>query len=668
VVERLVAADFGVEGPPHARAVARIGEEARAVVVAPARVPVALGLGLRPQGGEIRLAAALPEAVRRLPASSFAVAVQRFALRAPQPASTLEEWSRSRFWRQLERGWRLERDARDPARATLVYTPAPEDLVDRAGDVYMSLRLEGLLPPPVALESRAFDVPRAGHLELAYGVESPEAGEERPPVRFSARLACEGAAPVDLLSRTIDPASPGDSGWHEERVELPSGPRSCRLALRAEATSGDPIGSLWAVPRILARDPAAADRRSVVLISLDTLRADHLSGYGYPRATSPRIDVDLIARGTTFADVSATFPLTDVSHLSLFTSLYSEAQPALGRLPDSSPLPLLGERLRAAGFETAAFTEDALLAGSFGLWFGFDRFVERAFLEHDRGEQTFADGARYLREHRERRFFLFLHTYKTHAPYVASERYQGLFAGLDEPGPAQIAPRVHPRYRDELDAYDRAIREADDLVGGLLAELRALGLEERTIVVLLSDHGESFGEHVGPGHGWSGHQEQLAVPLVLRGPGIPAGLRVETPVSLVDVAPTLLDLLGVDGLPAAQGISLAPALRGEPLPQGRALFFAWLRAGSGGVRRGARKYVHVAGEPAGLAFDLDADPGEQRPVAGPAPPQSLAGGLLAKHRDRSARLRAEAAAGAPAAEGTLTEEVERSLRALGYLE
>jgi arylsulfatase A-like enzyme len=665
VAARLGAADFGLKDDPYHGAVAQIGDEARPAVVAPVRVPVALGLGLAPEGSEVRLPVTIPESARDLPTGSFAVALQRFPMPARLPDSTFANFARTLFARQLERGWRLDRSADDPTRATLVYTASPEELTDPIGPVYFNLRLEALLPPPARLESRPFPVPPDGHLELGYGLLAPQGGGDVAPVRFSARLACGDE--LEVFERTVDPRS--DSGWHDERVTLPVTSKPCRLALTAEAATGSAPahGAVWAVPRITAID--RGDVRNLVLVSLDTLRADHLSSYGYARSTSPNLDSEMVARGATFTDVSSTFPQTDAAHLSLFTSLYAEAQPGRGRLAPSSPLPLLTERLRDGGLATAAFTEDALIAGSFGFWYGFDRFVERSFRESERGRQTFDDGIRYLRDHRDQRFFLFLHTYKTHDPYVSSEPYRGLFSDPSEWERSSPAPQVPPRHRSHVDAYDRTIREADDLLGELLAALAELGLEERTIVVVLSDHGESFGEHGAGGHGFSGFREQLWVPLVLRGPGIPADLRIDTPSSLVDVAPTLLELLGLEPLPIAQGISLAGALRGEVLPADRPLFFSWLQDGAGGVRRGPWKWLRSDLEPAAKVYDVESDPVERNPLRTATPFHPVAEQLVSDHRARSERLRATL--GHPDSSPTqpaLSEHMERSLRALGYIE
>ena len=317
---------------PFHGAVAQIGDEARPVIVAPERVPVALGLGLLAEAGEVRLPVTLPERARELPTGAFALSVQRLPMPSRLPDSAFADFARTLFARQLERGWDLDRAADDPGRATLVYSPPPADLSDSIGPVYFNLRLEALPSPIASLESRSFTAPRGGHLELGYGLITREDAGDLVPVRFKARLACGSAE--ELFERTVDPRS--KSGWHDARLPLPTTSAPCRLSLAAEATAGPgpAQGAVWAVPRITEIDHG--DDRNVVLISLDTLRADHLTSYGYGRPTSPSLDADLVAQGTTFTDVSSTFPQTDAAHLSLFTGLYAEAQPGRGRLAPTS--------------------------------------------------------------------------------------------------------------------------------------------------------------------------------------------------------------------------------------------------------------------------------------------------------------------------------------------
>jgi arylsulfatase A-like enzyme len=664
VVQHLSASDFGLPSGPHA-AVAKIGDEARECVVGPRWATVASLHGVRLEGGHARRELSLPAAARGLPDEAFALDVQELPFASEAPEVVLDMYARNPFTKRVEGRWKLERD--DPRGEAAVLEFSPET---RKDDVQFNLELRALELQPSELASREFTLPAGARLELGYGVSPMRAGGTGTAVRFRAVLLCTGAEARTLVDATVSVPLGDAPRWHDAAVPVTAS-APCRLQLVAAASDGSPVRTaVWAVPRIVAplSREAAREAYNLVLISLDTLRADRLSGYGYARDTSPVIDARLIAEGTTFTDAMTTFPQTDVSHLSAFTSLYPAGQPERGRLAAGSPAVVLAERLGEAGFLTAAFTEDALVAGAFGFWFGFDRFVERTFEFSQRGIATFADGREFLRAHRDERFFLFLHTYKTHSPYVASEPYAKLFDDPTEWEDGTLDSRIPLARRGYSDAYDRTIREADDLVGSLLDELDRLGLARRTVVVLTSDHGEAFGEHGAIEHGFAGHQEQLRIPLVFRGPGIPKGVEVETPVSLVDLAPTLLDLAGAAPLPDAQGISLRPAFRGAALPAERPLFFSWITAGARGVRHGRWKFLSA--DHGHELFDLASDPLEKAPQLRHRPAREQDVALLDSHASASAALRDHLVARSTpdAGSAAISDRMEDSLRALGYLD
>ena len=473
-----------------------------------------------------------------------------------------------------------------------------------------------------------------------------------------------------MVATELSAGKPDDRGWHRTAVPFPASGRACRVHLEASGDGVDATTPVWTVPRVLVPAtppaPGVAKARNLILISLDTLRADHLSGYGYPRPTSPSIDSRLIGAGTTFLDVSTTFPLTNIAHLSMLTGLYPGAQPIGNTVGADSAVQLLAETLRDQAFHTAAFTEDALLAGAFGFWHGFDVFTERPFVGDARGWATFGDGIDFMRRHADGRFFLFLHTYKVHGPYQSAPAYQSLFAHDGAWQRPDMDPHVPDDQRPVVDAYDRAIREADEQVARLLDAIDALGIGDDTLVALVADHGEAFGEHGLTGHGTGGHQEQIHVPFVLRGPGVPAGRRVATPGSLVDVVPTLLDLLGLPVGTQAQGVSLRPLLADGPAPPPRQLFIAWIGGQASGVRQGNVKALHT---PAGLTvFDLAADRYEREPLAALPddfhPDAALAANAAAS--DSRRRTLSVNTAGKQAAP-SVSEDTQRSLKALGYL-
>jgi arylsulfatase A-like enzyme len=261
--------------------------------------------------------------------------------------------------------------------------------------------------------------------------------------------------------------------------------------------------------------------------------------------------------------------------MSLFTGLYPVHHGLRTGLDSKTAESLTAAaRFRAAGYQTAAFTENGFILRAHGFAEGFSEYTEnpgRKMHPPGRIRQTFRQAKRWLRRNQRRPFFLFVHTYQVHAPYLPPADYAELFAGDEFPGPDDPTMR---RLRDD---YDREIRYVDDRLGNLIATLDALGLRESTIIALVADHGEEFAEHGSFQHGSAVFDEALQVPLILTGPGIPADQRIATPVSLIDVTPTLLDLAGLEVPDGLDGTSLAPAMRGEADLADRT-FFAEARA------------------------------------------------------------------------------------------
>ncbi len=650
---RLGPVDFGggddVPGPG-----VRLGQEVREVV-APRPIREARSTDVRRGGAWTRSVLVLPPAMRDFRDRVLALDVarnvdERLLRNLPQAVAGAFTFQLA----AVEQPWFLRSSPRNDGTVKVAMRRVPSAPIG-------VVRLTSLTPAPARLESRPFDVPPGGRLALAFGLATAGRGPVGSPTRFRAAVDCAWARERTVVDRTVDGA--GASRWHEASADFPRGGRGCRLVLETRAAAvTDPV---WAVPRfdVPGADPTAPRPPHVVLVSLDTVRADHLSGYGYPRATTPAIDAALIARGTLFEQVSTTYPMTHHAHASLFTGRYPAALSTDGVLPASRRIPTLARALGEAGYLTLGVTEDALVGHEFGLTRGFDQVVEHAFRAppEERGHPVFKEGVAALHAYGDRPVFLFLHTYKAHAPYEPSPAYRDRFAA--RPAPLAAGFDLPPARRADFDAYDASIREADDALGGFLRELDHLGLAERTLVVLVSDHGEAFGEHGMVEHGMSPHEPALRVPLVLRGPGVPAGRRVASPASLVDVAPTILDLLGLAPLPRAQGRSLAPALGADASLPDVPIFFQWIGAESGGVRIGARKLWQGS-----RVFDLLSDRSEVHP--GRLPAGYVATLRLAQtgYGLACARLRAEDVPPAgDAVAPTLSPETERSLRALGYL-
>ncbi len=319
--------------------------------------------------------------------------------------------------------------------------------------------------------------------------------------------------------------------------------------------------------------------RGYVLISLDTLRADHLGLYGYERDTSPFLD-ELGRRAVVFERASVQYPTTLTSHMSILTGLYPAEH---GVYPPadvlSSEIETLPEAFQRSGFTTAGFTEGGYMDGSFGFSRGFDVFEADGVRRADLVERTFERGLRFLQGlGRDERFLLFLHTYAAHTPYAAPKAYKELYWPGGPPTGAfpPTGPEMHHRNvrgeqltQEVLDylvaLYDAEIRRLDDVLRRFFAELEASGLAGEITVVITSDHGEEFQEHGSLDHRQL-YDEALHVPLLVLHPDA-APRRVTPPVESVDLAPTLFDIARVEPRQAPSGRSLVPDLAGEAPPE-----------------------------------------------------------------------------------------------------
>jgi len=327
---------------------------------------------------------------------------------------------------------------------------------------------------------------------------------------------------------------------------------------------------------------------NLLLISIDTLRADHLGCYGYERPTSPNIDA-FAARATLFSDALSTAPKTAESHMSMFTSLYPTVH-GIGTLPDDadmeSDVPVLSPEVRTLaeilherGYATAGTHGGGFMDAKFGFGKGFDTY-ERSDLDAT---------VEWLEENAAKRpFFVFYHTYEVHDPYTPQPPYDTMFTGeykgriehrrdrLQEQLGSEDWSLIAARYWELVDEDDPAdARHLEALYDGEIASIdKALvalleAIDEHapnTLVVILSDHGEEFGEHGQFTHDQI-YRELLHVPLIIREPGQTRGARVDEPVSLIDLAPTLLDLLGLPSPEQFQGQSLVPLIEASKAGQ-----------------------------------------------------------------------------------------------------
>lgn len=532
------------------------------------------------------------------------------------------------------------------------------------------------------------DVPAHAVLELAMGILAPARGQG--PVRFSVS-ACEGENCRAVFSQVLDDRDHMTDTWCDASIDLRAlGGSRVSFVFDTALVAGDPTRfslPVWANPTLLVPSATRRRRRNVVLVSIDTLRADHLGTYGYARGTSPFLD-RLAAKGTVFERLIAEATTTGPSHMTMFTSVPAPVHGLTsGWLGIAVPAVTVAELLRTAGYLTAAFTEDGQLAHERGFGRGFDVYGENRKPNRNSGGQvalTFGQGRAWLARNRGRPFFLFLHTYQVHSPYVSPPTRRQW--SLDEQRQWIRLDRDQLRWREAAESYainyDRNIRFVDDELAALVAWMRAQGLFQDTILLVLSDHGEQFYEHGELGHGTPPYEEVVHAPLVAYGAGVARGRRVSTAAAHVDVMPTILELAEIRAPSHAQGGSLVAELAAGPVspPAIPRVLFSTSWALSGGlippaeaVLRGSQKLIRMrtAGGIELRTYDLDADPFELSDLSAVRTDETAELVRLLDERDALLTgLRAELAGGAAAdvPAPQLDPDHEQKLRSLGYIE
>ena len=428
--------------------------------------------------------------------------------------------------------------------------------------------------------------------------------------------------------------------------------RTCRVSCRR--CRGDPpihratgLASTAALALFATHTAFCGHRAAppnILLVTLDTTRADHLGAYGDRRAQTPTLD-RLAAEGVLFERAITAAPLTLPAHVSLLTGLYpfSHGVRNNGTSMPGDAVATLATVLHDAGYRTAAFVSAFVLDHRYGLARGFDRYDDRFELER-RGPQTAAALDAWLTETAtdRRPFFVWLHLFDPHDPYDPPAPFRDAFVGR---------------------LYDGEIALDDAVLGTVLTRLTQLRLESSTLVAIAGDHGESLGEHGEATHGLFVYESAVRVPMILWSPGrLPAGRRVPALVRSIDLAPTVLSVMGVPGLAAAQGRSLLPLILGRAPGPGSAysetffprLYMNWAELRS--IQDDRWKFIDA---PAPELFDLATDPRE-------------AANLAPREPSRTAAFRRAFAAVTGGGEGTIApstvdRETARKLAALGYI-
>ncbi len=365
--------------------------------------------------------------------------------------------------------------------------------------------------------------------------------------------------------------------------------------------------------------PPQARNLNVLLVTLDTTRADHLSCYKNEAvqninrgARTPHLDA-LAARGARFAHATAHVPLTLPSHASMFTGTY----PPVHQLRDMGGFVLDRRHVtmvtiaKNSGFQTAAFLGSKAVGRQFGLQQGFDVYDDQMASQDDeaklpgifperRAAATTDRALEWLKQHGQEKFLMWVHYYDPHDPYDPPEPYKS----------------AYPK-----DPYSGEIAYTDEQVGRLLDSLGQNRVLDRTLVIVMGDHGEGLNDHGEKAHGIFLYDDTLHVPFMMAGPGISAGKVVTEQVRSIDLFPTVLEFLGLPPSPAAQGLSLWPLIQGGKQPSGKGANYAYIEtlypktymnwSELRGIRTGEWKFVLG---PRPELYDLVHDPEEKENV------------------------------------------------------
>jgi arylsulfatase A-like enzyme len=419
---------------------------------------------------------------------------------------------------------------------------------------------------------------------------------------------------------------------------------------------------------------------NVILISIDSLRADHLGSYGYRKDTSPNID-RFSQDAVLFTRCMVQGTSTLISHASLFTSLIPSHHGAsfTQKYGLSEDTQTIASIMKENGYATVSFNEGGQLSAKFGMDQGFDVYdsgPEKRNITDLCFSRIVDKGISWLEQNPEKKYFMFLHTYGIHHPYTPTQEYLDRIApGYKGPlGTSVSVDLIYKAFRGEMIledeekenivlAYDAEIRRMDDAFGVLIDFLKKTGLYDNTIIVLTSDHGEEFDDHGKIGmHAHTLFNELLNVPLIIKLPGSRSGGKVLDPlVASIDISPTLLDLVDLPGFPISDGISLSAAISGEEQASGRFL----ISQRDHPDEYADPRYWAIVSDKWKLyddrLYDLENDPGERTDVSG-------------QHRElkeslamTALKFMSEKPGEHQKARSEMDEELIKRLKSLGYI-
>ncbi len=492
-----------------------------------------------------------------------------------------------------------------------------------------------LAPPPTSF-SITKKISKNSALEFGYGIVNEQWENVKGEVSFTIDIAdIKTQTKQRLFHTTLNPELRDmDKQWFAEEIDLGEyAKQNMTITFSTSFKNADTNNcySAWVNPLFREKQNKKL-KINVILISMDTLRADHLGCYGYTRNTSPNLDA--IARESVlFKQVISQAPYTVSSHMSMLTSLYPSFH-KVNLIQESTMNPkinTLAELLYNNGYRTWAIVGGGQVSSDYGFSEGFETYIEFTSPHRDVWRKI-QETIGFIEKEKANNFFVFIHSYKPHAPYnpippfdtMFDPEYDGPVSGSIEQIEAINSGEIEVTPDDIahlMALYDGDIREMDDQIVELYDYLKKEGLDRRTLVVFTSDHGEEFGEHGKVGvHSHTVYDELLRVPLILRLPDkLPPGTTWEDQVRSIDILPTIFDLIGIDLKETPiQGESLLPLIKKRQEGTNRHAFSERLAA-DGNHYRSLRtpqfKYIMQDNKKKGIVdhfyYDLTDDPREQ---------------------------------------------------------
>jgi arylsulfatase A-like enzyme len=560
--------------------------------------------------------------------------------------------------------------------------------------------INALLAPPRTHLRFSVRIPENSFLEFTYGIKRDSKFlEEKAERKTNFRILLEiGKKRIELFTKTLELTDQNTPlVFNFKKIDL-STFKGRRGTFHFMTTGKRESLAFWFNPVIYQPKNKTSN---VILISLDTLRADHLGCYGYDRNTSPTIDA-LAKESVLFLNTYAPSPWTLPSHVSLMTSLNTINHGVYqnGQKIDAS-IPTLADFLRINGFFTTAYTGGGFVSGLFGLHKGFNSYHVRGGIQNANSAEVLCRASLdWLDRYKDRSFFLFLHTYQIHNPYASPPPYNEMFLqeGAEykniDTNDLRIArenrykPLSKALRQNIVDLYDAGIRYTDEsLIKPLISRLKELGLYDRTMIILVSDHGEEFFDHQAWIHTHSVYDEVIKVPMIIKFFNSEyGGRKIEDFVRLIDVMPTVLEVSGVDSSGHfLEGKSLLPLLhkKRDSSPRMQRTFISDLAANiennriPGKIALNSGPYKIIINEkysrsqldyflhpppatPEIEIYNLEMDPSETDNLALSHPD------LVEKMLEFMENRYVPAIQRKPS-EVELSEEIRRQLRALGYI-